>query len=487
MTVATEVRSFERVFIGGRWVEPSGDGTLDVISPITEEKLATIPETTTSDIDAAVAAARRAFDDGPWPRMSPSERAEALQRVAAEIEARLPAMEASFTEEIGAPVAVSQAFHGNATAMWADAATLHERVPFEERRTWDGGEAVIVREPVGVVATVIPWNGPVATASLKISPALAAGCTVVLKPAPEGPVSTLLLAEALEAAELPEGVISVLPASREVGEHLVRHRGHRQGLVHGLDRGRPARRCRCAASGSRASRSNWAASRPGSSATTSPLEDVLGTLAARGLRALGPGLRGDHADLRARARATTTSIEAAAEVLRSRCRSATPRDPGTAIGPLAAERQRDRVEGYIAQGQGRRARRLRHGRRPPRAPRQAASTSSRPCSPTSTNDMTIAREEIFGPVLTVIPYEDEDDAVRMANDSDYGLSGAVYTNDLERGEAIARRVRTGQIYVNNASMCVVQPFGGFKQSGLGREGGVEGIAPYFETKMIQGI
>ena len=157
--------------------------------------------------------------------MSPSERAQALQRVAAEIEARLPAMEASFTEEIGAPVAVSRAFHGNATAMWADAATLHERVPFEERRTWDGGEAVIVREPVGVVGTVIPWNGPVATASLKISPALAAGCTVVLKPAPEGPVSTLLLAEALEAAELPEGVISVLPASREVGEHLVRHRG----------------------------------------------------------------------------------------------------------------------------------------------------------------------------------------------------------------------------------------------------------------------
>ncbi len=482
MTVATEVRSFERVFIGGRWVEPSGDGTLDVISPITEEKLATIPETTTGDIDAAVAAARRAFDDGPWPRMSPSERAEALQRVAAEIEARLPAMEASFTEEIGAPVAVSQAFHGNATAMWADAATLHERVPFEERRTWDGGEAVIVREPVGVVGTVIPWNGPVATASLKISPALAAGCTVVLKPAPEGPVSTLLLAEALEAAELPEGVISVLPASREVGEHLVRHRGIDKVSFTGST---AAGRRVMSLCGERIARVTLelGGKSAGIVCDDIPLEDVLGTLLPAGFGHSGQVCAAITRIFVSRSRHDEL-VQAAAEVLRS-LPVGDPRDPGTAIGPLAAERQRDRVEGYIAKGKAEGATLVTGGGRP------AQLDKGWYVEPTlfanATNDMTIAREEIFGPVLTVIPYEDEDDAVRMANDSDYGLSGAVYTNDLERGEAIARRVRTGQIYVNNASMCVVQPFGGFKQSGLGREGGVEGIAPYFETKMIQGI
>ena len=181
MTVATEVRLVRQgVHRAAAGSPRRAAGRCDVISPITEERLASIPETTTADIDAAVAAARTAFDEGPWPRMSPAERAGYLVRIGEEIGKRLPAMEASFTEEIGAPTFISQAFHANATAMWDDAATLHERVPFEERRTWEGGEAVIVNEPVGVVGTVIPWNGPVATASLKISPALAAGCTIVL-------------------------------------------------------------------------------------------------------------------------------------------------------------------------------------------------------------------------------------------------------------------------------------------------------------------
>ena len=165
----TTVRSYDRLFIGGRWVRPASDAMIEVISPVTEEVIATVPEASPDDMDAAVAAAREAFDHGPWPRISPAERAAALRRVGTEIRKRVPEMEASFTAEIGAPVAVSRAFHANAVSMWDDAASLHEKVAFEERRAWDGGEALIIREPVGVVATVIPWNGPVATASMKIS------------------------------------------------------------------------------------------------------------------------------------------------------------------------------------------------------------------------------------------------------------------------------------------------------------------------------
>src|SRR5829696_1631238 len=218
------VRSFEELFIGGRWVTPATDEVIEVVSPITEDVVATVPAASPADVDAAVAAARRAFDEGPWPRMTPAERAAALRRVAEEVGRRIPEMEASFTAEIGAPAMISQAFHANATAIWDDAATLAGTIPLEEERTLpDGGKATVVREPIGVAAVIIPWNGPVATASLKIAPALAAGCTIVLKPAPEGPVSVMVLAEALAAAGLPEGVVSVLPGGREVGEHLVRH------------------------------------------------------------------------------------------------------------------------------------------------------------------------------------------------------------------------------------------------------------------------
>jgi acyl-CoA reductase-like NAD-dependent aldehyde dehydrogenase len=227
MTAVTQqpVKSYSKLFIGGHWVEPATDDVIDVVSPVTEEVIAQVPEASREDVDKAVAAARKAFDEGPWPRMTPAERAEALKRVRAEVLKRYDAMVESFTAEIGAPLPVSRLFHQNALDMWEDAATLVESYEFEETRALPEGSARVVREPVGVVATIIPWNGPVATASLKISPALAAGCTVVLKPAPEGPVSVMMLAEALEAAGLPEGVISILPAGREVGEYLVTHPG----------------------------------------------------------------------------------------------------------------------------------------------------------------------------------------------------------------------------------------------------------------------
>ncbi|ODU06886.1 MAG: aldehyde dehydrogenase [Pseudonocardia sp. SCN 72-86] len=485
MTLATDspVRSFDQFFIGGRWVAPATDRRIDIVSPTTEEHLASVPEGTGGDVDAAVAAARRAFDDGPWPRMTPAERAGYLRRIGEEVKARCPEMETSFTEELGAPTVVSHAFHtGFAVSMWDDAATLHERVAFEERRTWPGGEALIVNEPVGVVATIIPWNGPVGTASLKISPALAAGCTVVLKPAPEGPVSVFLLAEAIEAAGLPEGVVNIVPAGREVGEYLVRHPGIDKVSFTGST---VAGRRIMSLCGERITRVTLelGGKSAGIVCDDIPLDQVLPTLLPDGFGHSGQVCAATTRLLVSRNR-HDEFVEAAAAVLAS-LPVGDPRDPGTAIGPLAAERQRDRVEGYIAVGKEEGARIVTGGGRP------AHLDKGWFVEPTlfagATNDMRIAREEIFGPVLTVIPYDTVDDAVAIANDSDYGLSGSVYTTDLALGESVARRVRTGQMYVNNSSMCVVQPFDGFKQSGLGREGGPEGIAPYFETKMIQGI
>jgi betaine-aldehyde dehydrogenase len=481
-TEAPRIRSFDRLFIGGKWERPASDRVIEVISPTTEELIARVPEATPADIDVAVKAARRAFDSGPWPRMAPDERAAALRRIRHEVEARLEQMCLAFTAEIGAPFAISQAFHANALAMWDDSATLHERLAFEEERTWNEGHARIVREPVGVVATIIPWNGPVATASLKLGPALAAGCTVVLKPAPEGPVSTMLLAEALEAAELPEGVVSVLPAGRDTGEYLVSH--------HDVDKvaftgSTAAGRRVMSLCGERIARVSLELGGKSAAiiADDIPLDDVLPTVVPGGIghsgqvcaaltRILVPRARHDEAEA-----AITAALDGVTV--------GDPMDPSTFLGPLAAERQRDRVEGYIAVGREEGATLAYGGGRPAHLDRGWF------IEPTLfanvDNGMRIAREEIFGPVLSLIPFDDVEDAVRIANDSDYGLSGAVFARDAELAESIARRVRTGQISVNAWGMCVVQPFGGYKQSGLGREGNIEGLMPYLETKVIQGL
>jgi aldehyde dehydrogenase (NAD+) len=486
MTTAAEpgtgIRSFSELFVGGAWVKPSSDRVIEVISPTTEEVIAHVPEAAPADMDAAVRAARQAFDHGPWPRMSPAERAEALLRILNEVESRFDEMCLAFTAEIGAPFVISQAFHQNALAMWSDSATLHERFAFEEERSWADGHARIVREPVGVVATIIPWNGPVATASLKVGPALAAGCTVVLKPAPEGPVSTMLLAEAFEAAGLPEGVISVLPAGRDTGEYLVRHPDVDKVAFTGST---GAGRRIMSLCSERIARVTLELG--GKSAAIIgddiPLDEVLPTLVPGGI-----GHSGQVCAALTRIVVPRHRHDEVTEAVAAALAGVTvgdPMDPGTFLGPLAAERQRDRVERYIAIGREEGATLAFGGGRPAHLDRGWF------VEPTLfanvDNSMRIAREEIFGPVLCIIPFDDVDDAVAIANDSDYGLSGAVFARDRELGEQIARRVRTGQISVNSWGMCVVQPFGGFKQSGLGREGNVEGLTPYLETKVIQGL
>ncbi|WP_323808349.1 aldehyde dehydrogenase [Prauserella endophytica] len=474
------IRSYRRLFIGGRWVEPSSEHVIDVVSPSTEEVLAAVPEAREADVDAAVAAARKAFDEGPWPRMTPAERGAILARVGKEVEKRFDEMVAAFTAEIGAPTPVSTAFHQNALKMWDDVSTLHERFAFEEERSWADGSGKLVHEPVGVVATIIPWNGPVATASLKIGPALAAGCTVVLKPAPEGPVSVMLLAEALEAAGLPEGVVSVLPAGREVGEYLVRHPGVDKVAFTGST---AAGRRIMSLCGERVTRVTLelGGKSAGIIADDIPLGDVLPTLLFAGIGHSGQVCAALTRILvpRDRQQELLDAMVPALEALKV----GDPLEADTVLGPLAAEHQRERVENYIRIGLDEGARLVTGGGRPEGLDRGWY------VQPTLfadvRNDMRIAREEIFGPVVCVIPFDSVDEAVEIANDSDYGLSGAVYARDTALAEQVARRIRTGQISINSWGMCVVQPFGGYKQSGLGREGNVEGLSAYLETKLIQ--
>jgi aldehyde dehydrogenase (NAD+) len=477
--VEESVRSFDRLYIGGRWVIPSTDSTIEVISPATGDVIAHVAEARQPDIDAAVTAARKAFDEGLWPHLSARERAAALRRIKHEIAARIPAMSRSFSSEIGAPIALSEAFHQGALVMWEGAAAVLEDYQFEQPRPSETGTARLRHEPVGVIGTITPWNAPVGNGSIKLAPALAAGCTVVLKPAPEGPSSAMLLAEAFEAADLPEGVVSVLPAGREVGEHLVRHPGVDKVAFTGSTAAGKRIMSLC---GERIARVTLEL---GGKSAGIIADDISMDTELPGLVMAGLGHSGQVCAALTRIlvpRSRHDEITAKIADIMSTIKVGDPMSPDTELGPLAMERQRDRVEGYVRAGIDEGATLVTGGKRPKDLPRGWY------FEPTLfagvDNSMRIAQEEIFGPVLCVIPFDDEDEAVSIANDSPYGLSGAVYANDLDLAERIASQVRTGQIWINGWGMCVTEPFGGFKQSGLGREGGVEGMSAYLESKYI---
>lgn len=474
------LKSYDKLFIGGTWVEPATDQKIEVVSPINGQTIATVPEGSTEDMDRAVAAARKAFDEGPWPRMSPQERATYLSRIAEEVNKRIPEMSQAFTLEIGAPAVISGAFHDNARKMWGDSSTLFERFEFEEERSWEGGQGKVVREPVGVVATIIPWNGPVATASLKIGPALAAGCTVVFKPAPEGPVSVMMLAEAFEAAGLPEGVVNVVPAGREVGQYLVEHQDVDKVSFTGST---AAGRKIMGAVADRIGRVSLELGGKSAAILTedAPLEKALETMVFGGLGNTGQVCAALTRVVVPRSRqeeVTDAMVQAYAGI-----KTGDPREEGVMLGPLAAKRQQERVLEYIRVGKEEDKARLVIGGGVPEGLEEGAYVEPTIFADV-TKDMRIAQEEIFGPVIVVMPYDTIDEAIDIANSTEYGLSGAVYAGTDEEAEKIARRVRTGQIGVNTWDMCVTQPFGGYKQSGLGREGNIEGLGAFLETKLI---
>ncbi|GGO65244.1 aldehyde dehydrogenase [Nonomuraea cavernae] len=473
------MRQHDTLFIGGEWVAPAGTGTIDVISPQTEEVVGRVPDGTPEDMERAVAAAREAFDHGPWPRMTFAERAAAIGRLAAIYEARQGEMAALITEEMGSPITFSNLAQApqplGMLKFYAEYGATFEQ---EEQRPGLFGPVTVRREPVGVVAAVVPWNVPQFVSMSKIAPALLAGCTIVLKPAPETPLDAYLLAEMVLEAGLPAGVLNIVPAGREAGEHLVSHAGVDKVAFTGST---AAGRRIAAICGEQLKRVSLEL---GGKSAAIVLDDAdlpssMGMLALASLMNNGQACVAQTRILASRNRYDEV-VEAVANMVTSQP-VGDPADPGTGIGPLVAKRQQERVEGYIKAGMDEGAKVVVGGLDRPYdrgwyvAPTVFAGV---------TNDMRIAREEIFGPVLAVIPYEDEADAVRIANDSDYGLAGTVWTADTEHGMDVARQVRTGTYGVNCYMLEANTPFGGYKASGIGRELGPEGLSGYLEYKTI---
>lgn len=474
------LRSYNQFYIDGKWTNQRGTGKIDVVSPIDGSIVAQVPEPVTHDIDDAVTAARRAFHSSAWRSTTPQERASLLDKLADEIEQRIPEIAEVFAVEIGAPLAVGTHFHQMSVSILRQFADIARTTSFTDDRVDSGNRVRVVKEPVGVVGAIIPWNGPIAAAAFKIGPALASGCTMVLKPAPEGPLTSYILAECVAAAGIPAGVINILPGGREVGEHLVTHPGIDKVAFTGST---PAGRRIMSLCGDRIARVTLELGGKSAAIVADDIEigDVLPQLIPAGIGHTGQVCAAITRVLLPRSRYvehTTAMAQAMSSIP-----VGDPFDSGTAVGPIAMQRQLERVEDYIRVGIEEGARVAVGGSRP------AGMDSGYYMTPTLfvdvSNDMRIAREEIFGPVVVAIPYDDIDDAIRIANDSPYGLSGAVFTHDDAIAERVVREVRTGQIFVNSAGLCVTQPFGGFKQSGLGREGGTEGLAGYLETKMVQ--
>jgi aldehyde dehydrogenase (NAD+) len=475
------MQTWDRLWIGGEWAKPSSGATLEVISPFSEAPVGRVPEAREADVDRAVAAARRAFDEGAWPRTPASERADLMGKLQGALQARSQELATTITAEMGSPIVFSQMGQVMAANLVLGYyANLTRQFPFEEIRTGMLGPAIVRQEPVGVVAAIVPWNVPLFVTMLKLAPALAAGATLVLKPAPETPLDSYLLAQALEEVGLPPGVVSIVPAGREVGEHLVTHPGIDKVAFTGST---AAGRRIAALCGERLRRVTLEL---GGKSAAILLDDVdlgaaLPTLLPACIMNNGQACVAQTRILAPRKRYAEV-VEAFGAAFRA-LKVGDPMDPTTAIGPLVAERQRARVEGYLEAGRKEGARVVVGGGRP------AGLAKGWFVEPTVfadvRNDMKIAREEIFGPVVALIPYDgDDSEAVRIANDSDYGLSGSVWSADLERGLAAARRVRTGNYGVNGFGMEFSAPFGGFKQSGLGRELGPEGLRAYLEPKTI---
>jgi len=477
MATTAELQTRDKLYIGGEWVDPAGDGTIEVVNSSTEEVMGSIPEGTPEDADRAVAAAREAFD--AWSRTSREERAGYLEAIAGGLGERAEEIAATIAQELGMPIKLSQQIQaGLPTMSFASMPGLMEQVAWEE----EVGNSLIVLEPIGVLGAITPWNYPLHQIANKVAPALAAGCTVVLKPSEVVPLNAFILAEVIEAAGLPAGVFNLVTGTGPVvGEAIAAHPGVDMVSFTGSTR-----------AGKRVSEL--------ASQTVKPVAMELGGKSPNVIlddadleRAIPDGVAkcflnsGQTCSALTRMLVPRDKLENAEQIAAAAAETFTPGDPfdpATRLGPLVSETQRERVRGYIEKGQGEGARLVTGGAEPPEGLDHGFFVR-----PTVFSDvdpsMTIAQEEIFGPVLVIQPYEDEEDAVRIANDTVYGLAGGVWSADEERAKSVARRIRTGQVEINGGAFNPLAPFGGFKQSGHGRELGRFAIEEFLQTKSMQ--
>ncbi len=468
---------YDRLYIGGEWVPPAGDGTIEVVEAATEEVMGTVPEGTSADVDAAVAEARRAFEE--WAATPVAERAELLRRLQAGLMERAPEIGTLVAREVGMPLHMATLIQASVPALIVGSyADVVEGFTFEE----EAMGSLLVREPVGVVAAVTPWNYPLYQLASKVGPALAAGCTIVAKPSEVAPLTAFVLAEVADAAGVPAGVFNVVTGYGPVaGEALVDHPDVDMVSFTG----------------------STAAGRKVAAAAARTVKRVTLELGGK-----SPAVVLDDADLDEAVRAAVSQcylnagqtciawsrvlvprdrLDEAVAVAENVAEEFTVGDPlasETRLGPLATRAQQERVRDYIRRGVEEGATLVAGGPEPPEGLERGFYVRPTVFADVS-EDMVIAQEEIFGPVLAIIPYDDEDDAVRIANGTIYGLHGAVFSRDRERALAVARRLRTGQVDVGGGTYNHLAPFGGYKQSGVGRELGRQGLEEYLEVKSLQ--
>jgi len=475
----TAVKIYDKLYINGQWVDPSAKGTLDVINSTTEEVMARIPEGVPEDVNKAVAAAKAAFEK--WSTTSVQERAKYLTAIAEGLSRRGQEIGAIVAAEVGMPLPLATAVQaGIPPVVMGSFAKLVTEFPFEEKEKV--GNSVIVREPIGVVGCITPWNFPLHQAVAKLAPALAAGCTVVLKPSEVAPITAFILAEIVDEAGLPAGVFNLVTGlGPVVGEALAAHPD--VDMVSFTGSTRAGRRVSELA----AQTVKRVALELGGKSANVILEDADFEKAVK----TGVGNcyfnSGQTCSAHTRMLVPKDKLDEAIKIAKTTAESFTVGDPSEGkakLGPLVSAQQLERVRGYIKKGIEEGATLVTGGAEPPEGLEKGYFVRPTVFANVN-NDMTIAQEEIFGPVLSIIAYENEDDAVRIANGTVYGLGGGVWSSNPDHALRVAKRIRTGQVDINGGQFNPFAPFGGYKQSGNGREFGKYGLEEYLEVKSLQ--
>ena len=471
----------DSLYIGGRWVAPSSGERIWVISPFTEQEIASVAAAAPGDVDKAVALARQAFDYGPWPRLPMEERIAVVARLREVLALRRDELAQVITDEMGSPITASKTQQAQIPILMLEAfMDIAREMPLTQLRQSASGNGLVIRQPKGVVAAIVPWNAPMMTIMMKLGPALLTGCCVIVKTAPETALSGNMLGEMLTEAGVPEGVVSVLPADRETSEYLALHPGVDKVTFTGSTLAGRHLASRCGA-----------LIRPitlelGGKSAALILDDADVPAAVEALRVGSFRNSGQVCSLKTRvlvSKRRKAEVVEAFSALLDTMPVGDPNDPATQIGPMVSKRQMERVSGYIDKGISEGARLVKGG--PGRPAGLNHGWFVRPTVFADVDpDSTIAQEEIFGPVLAISTYEDEDRAVAIANNSVYGLNGSVFSADIERAIGLARRVKTGVVEINGGGVGFRSPIGGVKQSGIGREAGPEGFDPYIEYKAI---